>query len=143
MKKFFAILLLVLVGSVAASAQTAVDPEYKAEMAKILASTNAKTVLVAQVTQMFVQMPSLPIKDKAAAAEGVVNDIWADVIEIQAGAYIKYLTIDDLRALNEFFATPVGKKYSSSLPLVNDDCLKAMSAITPKITSSLMKYVNK
>lgn len=143
MKKLLACLLFALVGSIAVSAQTAVDKTYKAEVEKVLQATSTKAILESSIAQMFEHMPQLPVSDKAAAAKGVVNDIWPDLVDIYADAYHKYLSLDDLRALNEFYATPRGKKIATALVPINEECGKAISTLYPQITASLMKYVSK
>lgn len=143
MKKFLACLLLVFAGSVIASAQTttAVDKAYKAEVEQILEATHVKALLQSTIANTWTKM-NVPITDVNAAATDVVNDIWPDLVNIYTDAYHKYLTIDDLRALNTFYSTPQGQKIASSLQAINDESMKATQTLMPKIMSTLSKYMN-
>ena len=64
-------------------------------------------------------------------------------IFLMAAAYSKYLSLDELRALTAFYATPQGKKIAEALVPINEECGKAVSALQPQILNSLMKYVDK
>ena len=143
MKKFLACLLLVFAGSVIASAQTVTtaDKAYKAEVEQILEATHVKTLLQSTLANTWSSM-NVPITDINAAATGVVNDIWPDLVNIYTDAYHKYLSIDDLHALNVFYSTPQGKKIASSLQAINDESMKATQTLMPKIMASLSKYMN-
>lgn len=143
MKKLLACLLFALVGSIAVSAQTTVSQEYKDEVAKVLYATSTKTILETTIDQMLQNIPQLPITDKAAAAKGVVNDLWPELLNIYTAAYSKYLSLDELRALTAFYATPQGKKIAEALVLIYEECGKAVSALHPQVLNSLMKYVDK
>jgi hypothetical protein len=41
-----------------------------------------------------------------------------------APVYFKYLTVDDLQKLNEFYETPVGKKFANSLPMITQGSMQ-------------------
>ncbi|MGM9852398.1 MAG: DUF2059 domain-containing protein [Muribaculaceae bacterium] len=143
MKKFLACLLLVFAGSVIASAQTTTtaDKTYRAEVEQILEATHVKALLQSTIAKTWATM-NIPISDVNAAATGVVDDLWPDLVNIYTDAYYKYLSIEDLRALNAFYSTPRGKRIASSLQSINDESMKATQALLPKIMTSLSKYID-
>lgn len=48
----------------------------------------------------------------------------ADLVEMLTPVYAKYLTLEDLEAIIEFYETPVGKKFAKNTPLILQDSME-------------------
>ena len=45
------------------------------------------------------------------------------LVEMTRSVYLKYYTLEDIKALNEFYKTPVGKKFLETTPQVMGECM--------------------
>lgn len=78
------------------------------------------------MTTMWTNM-HLPIDDKDALAEAVVDGIWDDYIVECASIYRKYFTLDELKAMNEFYESPLGQKMTKNNVQIITECSKVVS----------------
>ena len=90
MKKILMIAVLVFSAAAFAKAQT-ISASYKAEM---------------------VQMG---IPNATRLANAVVSDLWPDLLEEYILEYAKHFTLQDLKNVNAFYATPTGKKVCDTI----------------------------
>ena len=104
-----------------AKAQSA-DP-YQNEIAKMLELSNARETMMTTMTTMWTNM-HLPIDDKDALAEAVVD---GDYIVECAAIYRKYFTLDELKAMNEFYESPLGQKMTKNNVQIITECSKVVS----------------
>lgn len=121
MKKILFSLALLLVAAASliscskAGAQDSADP-YREEVDKMLQLTNARHVMEATMTATFNNM-HLPVSDVDGLSKAIVDEIWNDyVTECVIPTYKEHFTLDELKEVNEFYQTPVGKKVAGRPP---------------------------
>ncbi len=112
LKKMIAFLMLIIASASALTAQN-VDEDYMKEIDKMLIATQAKQATIAMLSTTYQNM-RLPLTSYTEAAEAVVDSFWDNYIEDYAIECMNFFTLEDLRNLNAFYATPSGKKVASS-----------------------------
>lgn len=111
-KKMIAFLMLIIASASALTAQN-VDEDYMKEVDKMLIATQAKRATIDILSATYQNM-GLPLTSYTEAAEAIVDSFWDNYIEDYAIECMNFFTLEDLRNLNAFYATPSGKKVASS-----------------------------
>lgn len=118
MKKIF-ILLLLSVSIFAAS-----DKDKTDDIRKLLVLTGSGDVGIQVLDQMmgsFKQMlPDIPEKFWTDVKKSVSAD---ELINLVVPIYDKHFTHEDIKALIDFYNTPVGKKFTKALPQVTQESM--------------------
>lgn len=112
LKKMIAFLMLIIASASALTAQN-VDEDYMKEVDKMLIATQAKRATI-DILSATCQNMGLPLTSYTEAAEAIVDSFWDNYIEDYAIECMNFFTLEDLRNLNAFYATPSGKKVASS-----------------------------
>ena len=112
LKKMIAFLMLIIASATALTAQN-VDEDYMKEIDKMLIATQAKQATIDMLSTTYQNM-RLPLTSYTEAAEAVVDSFWDNYIEDYAIECMKFFTLEDLRNINAFYATPSGKKVATS-----------------------------
>lgn len=119
--------LFVVISLVAASFVRAdVAPAKRAEIEKLLQLTG----MTKMVDQMKAQMIA-SIRQSQPQAPAEFWDKFSEkmdarqLIEKIIPIYDKYYTVDDLKAVNQFYASPAGQKIISTLPNVMQESMRA------------------
>ena len=107
-----------------ASAQSS-DP-YQNEITKMLELTKARETMMTTMVNMWTNM-HLPIDDMDELAEAVLDGIWEDYVVDCAAVYRKYFTLDEIKELNKFYESPIGKKISEHNSQIVTECSKVVS----------------
>ena len=107
MKKIIALLMLIIASTTALTAQN-VDENYMKEVNKMLVATQAKQSTIDMLSTTYQNM-KLPLTSYTEAAEAIVDSFWDNYIEDYAIECMKFFTLEDLRNINAFYATPSGK----------------------------------
>lgn len=98
------------------------SPEYKAAMKNTIKGSNARTR--ERLTKFFTDN----------------FDMGALLEEVAVPIYHKYLTEDDLKAINGFYRSDAGKKMVTSSPAMMSEMVVALMAkMTPKLTEFMEK----
>ncbi len=120
MKKNFITIALILTVSFTAIGQ--VDKEYSKSLKKMFEVSGAEESYQVAIQQIFAMYRE--------EYSNVGSDIWEDLekefsntsldklTEMLVPVYSKYLTLEDLQELIEFYETPIGKKLVYSTPLI-------------------------
>ncbi|MDE5685425.1 MAG: DUF2059 domain-containing protein [Paramuribaculum sp.] len=122
-------------------AQTPSSDPYVAEMNKMLQATNSKALMIQTIAISWKNL-NLPLTDYETAATAVVDDLWPDLIQLYADEYKKFYSLDDMKAINEFYTTPTGKKFarhSAEMSAIIQQ--KINSNYTSRIQQVLMQYI--
>lgn len=108
-----------------AAAQDGGDP-YRDEVETMLQLTNAREVMEAAMTASFTNA-RLPVEDLDGLSRAIADEIWDDyVTECVVPVYKKHFTLDELKEVNKFYKTPVGKKAAGATPGIASE-LSAMT----------------
>ncbi|MDD6833399.1 MAG: DUF2059 domain-containing protein [bacterium] len=136
MKKIFMIAVLVFSAAAFAKAQT-ISASYKAEMVKMLDALHTKSLLIQTLDQSWSQMG---IPNATRLANAVVSDLWPDLLEEYILEYAKHFTLQDLKNVNEFYATPTGKKVCDT---INEIAANVNSTMQTKYMTRISNLITK
>lgn len=123
LKTLLAISLLFLVPILT---RAEIAPEKRTEIDQLLKLTGMERL----VDQMMAQM----IASLRANIKDVPDEFWgrfekkinsAEMIEMVVPLYDKYYSLEDLRAINAFYASPVGQRVLSTLPQIMQESMAA------------------
>ncbi|MCM1292911.1 MAG: DUF2059 domain-containing protein [Bacteroides sp.] len=133
------ILLILAMAPVCCMAQSAQSDGYATEVYKVLETSNTKANMIASTWKNM----NLPFNCEAAAKE-VVDDIWPDLVKDLTAEYRKYFTLADLKAINQFYASPAGRKfakYSSAMATAIQQIIQ--QKYQTRMINILTKYMQK
>jgi len=113
--------------SSAAPAQTKIDPVKAADIQRLMDVTGMKSLMTETMTSMETNVrPTLVHSLPAGPYRDKLVDLFFErfrtklniqqFIDLAAVAYDKYLSDDDIKALIDFYQTPIGKKSLTILP---------------------------
>jgi hypothetical protein len=121
-----------------ASAETAakIDPVKEADIRNLLDVTGTKANMVQVMSAMETNMrPSLTNMFPPGEYREHLIELFFEkfhskadpqqMLELAIPVYDKYLSDEDIRALTQFYATPLGKKVITTLPKVLIECTQA------------------
>src|SRR5689334_4849978 len=124
MKQLILITLAVTVCSLC-PARADVAPEKRAQIEKLLKLTGTERLMGQMENQLIAtfkaQMPQVP---EAFWTKFQQKMNTREMIDLIIPVYDKYYTLDDLKAVNAFYETPVGQKVLSTLPQVMQETMK-------------------
>lgn len=143
MKKMLMFLLL-FAGTLTGFAQATADDEYAAEVKKYIAASKVEETVAQQMDAQFTALKAqAPITD--AQIEEMKKAVVESYREFVVPKYIevckKHLTLDDLKAVNAFYASPAGKKLSESIIPIASDLMPALTEWQPKLQETIMKIM--
>lgn len=119
------------------------DPQFVAELTKMLQLTNAKKNMTDAMALTWQQMGS-PLTNYQQAANAVTNAIWDDVVRIYAQEYIKHFNLQDMQELNAFYESRVGKKFAdASNELTQKGMQRVNQELGDKMMAIIVNYVKK
>ncbi len=126
MKKVLAIALLFYV-SLTSFAQQA-DDEYKSTLNHMFKVSGTEQAYQAAIQQMFSMYKQQYTNVDASVWEEFEKEFSKtsidDLTEMLVPVYQKYMTVDDLKGLIEFYETPLGKKYASNSPMIMQESMQ-------------------
>ena len=134
------ILLVLLTFSVNLHAE--LTPEKRAEIEKMLKLTGSEKMVDQMMTQMISSMrtgmPQAPgdFWDKFCA-KIKPRELMDQILPV----YDKYYTLDDLKALNAFYSSPVGQKVMATLPQVMQESMQIGQAWGQKIAAEAVAEI--
>lgn len=115
----------------AATPEEDTDPEFKTELAKLLKASGALSSMEAmlphlrQMMEGIIQRSSAPTKETEKLIDAFFKDFSSDLQKLIYPIYQKYYTTDDLKQLNAFYDSPVGKKFAATTPQTTIEVQKA------------------
>lgn len=149
MKKLFLVftvaLTLIMGAAPRSAAQTrskAWGDPYSTEVATMLELTDARNLLLSTLTSAYKAM-NLPVKNVGGLSKAIVDGIWVDYVsECVIPVYKKYYTLDELKQLNEFYRTPVGRKFGKTSVQMSQEVTKKMQdKLQTRITNIITDYM--
>jgi uncharacterized protein len=122
------ILLLGFVLSFTVSVRAQVSPEKRAEIDSLIRVTGLEQLMGQMKDQMLATLKSNP--DVSAAMLKRMSDklVIRDVLEKIIPIYDKYYSIEDLKAINAFYASAAGQRVLKTLPQVMQESVAAGQA---------------
>ena len=123
MKKIFVIFSIVLLSYCSANCQ--VDKEYRSSVRLMLKLTGVEESFTGMVKQMITMVKAEKTNIPAEFWKGFEKDFISssveEIVDKLTPVYQKYLTLDDVNKINEFYKTPAGKKLGEKTPLISKD----------------------
>ncbi len=145
MKKILTLALFCALFAFTANAQNASEDPFRTELKRHLELTNSKKTLTAGVKGMletFAKNGMLSAgKDIDLIAEDVSNTLFPLMMDEYVVIYKKYFTLDELREINAFLITPIGKKYAESTPKITMESASIGQKYGPKIGEVLQRHL--
>ncbi|MFN7138353.1 MAG: DUF2059 domain-containing protein [Limisphaerales bacterium] len=124
MKRLFTILTLTFFAFSIAQAEIA--KEKRAEIEKMLQLTGMEKLVNQMISQMIATLKMQQPEVSETFWEQFQKKMDArDLIEQIIPVYDKYYTIEDLKAVNAFYESPVGQKVLATLPQVMQESMLA------------------
>lgn len=126
MRNLFCIFVLSLFFIPFADAQT--DPAYEKALQKMFMLNGSEETYKAAIQQslnMFKgQFPEDQSNFMKEFEVELLNSSFNDLLEMLTPVYAKYLTLEDIEAINKFYETPVGKKFAEQTPFITQESMQ-------------------
>lgn len=117
---------MVFLSSVALQGQ--VSDSYKAtlnEMIEVSGAADTYGTVITQMIGMFKkQYPNIDAETWDGLAADFNEEAYAELVDLLAPVYFKYLTEEDLKGVIEFYKTPTGIKYADAVPMVTAESMQ-------------------
>ena len=145
MKNLICILALSLFFIPFADAQS--DPAYVKALKKMFELNGSEETYKAAITQSLNMFKDQFPEDESnfiKEFEGeLLNTTFNDLFEMLTPVYAKYLTLEDIEAVIQFYETPVGKKFAKNTPAITQESMQVGQQwgmkIAERITEKMMK----
>ncbi len=141
MKKLVTILSIILLSTISNFAQ--VDSTYKATLQKMFKVAGTEEIYKSSIKNMFSlykqQFQDLDSTYFATVEQELLKTSLDELVEMILPAYQKYLTIEDLNGMIEFYKSPVGQKYAKSVPFISKESMKIGQQWGMKVAQKIMK----
>ncbi|TYA84269.1 DUF2059 domain-containing protein [Seonamhaeicola marinus] len=126
MKKLISTLALLLVVSFSTFAQS--DEAYKkvlTEMFELSGTEETYQVAIKQMFGMYKQQYSSVSNDMWDELEAEFNKAsMQDLVDLLVPVYKKHLSIDDIKAIIEFYKSDAGKRFATKTPLIMQESMQ-------------------
>jgi hypothetical protein len=121
------------------------DPaEKRREIDRMLSLTGmekmSEQIMGQMIGQFKTKMPTVPAKFWDAFMKKVNTK---ELIDQIIPVYEKYYTLEDLKAVNAFYASPAGKKVMATMPQITQESMKIGQAWGEKIAHQAIEEVQK
>jgi hypothetical protein len=125
MKKILFTFILLVGISTANCALAQNADEYKTELKSFLKNSGSDASFTAILDQFYSMMGSGVDKTKLEAAkESIYQKAYDELINIMVPVYQKSISIADLKEINKFYQTPVGKRISAAQPKILNESMQ-------------------
>ena len=117
MKKFLILFICACGMSFFSQAQNTVSKEYEVAMTKMLEVSNsleAMKQIAPQITTMVKQQAPEAPQEFWDELEKNMENMYAQILKAMIPVYQKYLTLEDVQGIIQFYESPVGKKLAVS-----------------------------
>jgi len=117
---------------------------YQVEVDRLIQAQNLRGTIIKSITTMlgqFVAQGTITSAQLKAIAEEFADVAYPKMKEATAQCLQQNLTVDDLRQINAFYATPAGKKMIALTPTLMDVGAKTMQK--PDVQAQIQRIVQK
>ncbi len=144
MKKLIAIVwMALLTGPFCFAQNNEVTPEYKAAFMEMMELNGSQEIYQTSIDEMFKiyenNFSDVPSefwerlkKEMKKRSIGELSDMLVDV-------YAKHFSLKEIKEINAFYKTPVGKKLSETTPIITKDAMKIGEQWGRKVAEEVMK----
>lgn len=144
MKKLIAIVgMALLTGPFCFAQNNEVTPEYKAVFMEMMELNGSQEIYQTSIDEMFKiyenNFSDVPAefwerlkKEMKKRSIGELSDMLVDV-------YAKHFSLKEIKEINAFYKTPVGKKLSETTPIITKDAMKIGEQWGRKVAEEVMK----
>ena len=105
-----------------------IDNEYKVNIKKMLELTgfqeSYKTVIKQMVELLKTKTTNIPEDFWKTTEEEFLKTSLDDIVEMVTPIYAKYLTLEDVRKITEFYQTAAGKKLAEKTPILTSEIMQ-------------------
>ncbi len=144
MKKTLTILSIILLSTISNFAQ--VDSTYRATLQKMFKVAGTEEIYEASIKQMFSfykqQFQDTDTTLFVNLEQEFLKTSLDELIEMLLPVYQKYLTVEDLNGMIEFYKSPVGQKFAKSIPMITQESMQVGQQWGMKIGQDIMKKLN-
>ena len=145
MKKNLIVLILLVYASTFSFAQA--NSEYSKSLKKMFEVSGTEESYKAAIKQMVGMFKTQYAEvDKATWDElekEFLKTSLNDLVDMLIPVYMKYLTLDDIKALITFYQTPVGQKYAKNTPLIMQESMEVGQQWGMQIGQKLQEKMEK
>lgn len=125
MKKIFLTFILLVGISTANCALAQNADDYKTELKSFLVNSGADASFTAVLDQFYNMMGAGVDKAKLEAAkESIYQKSYEELINLMVPVYQKSIPIEDLKEINKFYQTPVGKRIAAAQPIILNESMQ-------------------
>ncbi len=108
--------------------------EYKTELKSFLKNSGSDASFTAILDQFYSMMGSGVDKTKLEAAkESIYQKAYDELINLMVPVYQKSISIADLKEINKFYQTPVGKRISAAQPKILNESMQVGQTLAMKV----------
>ena len=127
-------------GKKGAAKKEAIDPKLEADIREMLKLSGQGEIGVQVIQQMVASFKTaLPSVPKKFWDEFVKEVDAGEIIEMVVPIYAKHFTREDIKAMVEFYKSPVGRKMIAKQPQITMESMKVGEAWGQGISERLMK----
>lgn len=153
MKKIIIIVLLAIIA--APSFADDAKPELRAEIERMFELTDMTSMIDQMYSQMgsmfqqMVQQENIPAEQMAESQkyftklEALLKEelSWGKMKEPLIDVYVRVFTLEEIKAMNEFYETPVGKKMLAKMPQVMEESIQVSQDMARNLMPKIQAIV--
>jgi hypothetical protein len=147
MKKVIFILLTILVSVNSLKAQASVSADYITELQKMIKVSGQDLAFKASIDQMLNmykhQWPDITDNQWTAITNELKTKSLNELIAMLAPVYVKHLNLEDLKELNEFYTSAIGKKLAKATPAITQESMLVGQNWGQTLMDDLRKAIDK
>ena len=127
--------------------QAEISDEFKAEMAKFLDNNGSEESYQSAIDQIFdmyaVQFAEVP-KEYWDRIKKEMKEIGiSELQELLVPVYAKHFTLEDLKAINAFYETPIGKKLGEKTPILTAESMQVGQTWGMQLANRILEKMEK
>lgn len=144
MKKLV-ILMLCLTFSVltfnVSAQETKVNEEYKTELMKYFKATGSDAAIAVSLESFIAMMPNVNEEKKKESFKILMDKVMTLMVEAMSPVYEKHISLADLKELNKFYETPLGKRLTTSVIAISKDVIPVAQEMNKKIQGIIQEFM--
>lgn len=132
LKRLFVLCLAISAMTIDLSAQDtpapkAVTPEFEAEVRKFFELNGSKETFATTISQMVGQFKGLYAQVPSEFWDELVKEMkhtsMTELVDMLIPVYQRHFSLKEIKQLNDFYQSPIGKKFAEKQPLVTQESM--------------------
>lgn len=144
MKKVIILVLCIILSVLVfnASAQTEKgNEEYKQELMKYFKASGSDAAIGVSIEAVIAMMPNFDDAKKKEAFKTLMEKVMKEMMELMTPVYQKHISLADLKELNKFYETPLGKRLSTATGTIAKESIPVSQELAQKMQTIIQEFM--